>query len=200
MSEVQNSKRCGRCKEEKSLDCFGVVKGKVRSYCRTCHNAQMNTEDLRTEKKCPKCRETKPVTEFNRIGKRFQSQCRPCQQEYSRLKKEEYRQSGHADIYWRGYYEEVRRWQSLLRKHGITKEEYERLEKKQGGLCAICRKKESEIYRGTLLRLAVDHDHKTGKVRGLLCRACNLAIGKFGEDLETLKRAVAYLEASIEST
>lgn len=46
------------------------------------------------------------------------------------------------------------------------------------------------------MSLAVDHDHETGKVRGLLCKSCNLAIGKFKESVEIVRRALAYLENS----
>ena len=66
----------------------------------------------------------------------------------------------------------------------------------QDGKCAICKRKElARAYVTKKVRaLAVDHCHITGNVRGLLCRACNLGIGHFEDNLEFLKEAVKYLE------
>ena len=83
-----------------------------------------------------------------------------------------------------------------MRVFGITQQEYDMMLKEQGGFCAICRGPETQMYRGFLMSLAVDHDHETGKVRGLLCKSCNLAIGKFKEDVDIVRRALAYLESS----
>lgn len=68
-------------------------------------------------------------------------------------------------------------------KHGITTEEYEALQEKQGGKCAICWNPAR----------VVDHDHRTNKIRGLLCGSCNTGLGKLGDDIEGLKRAMKYL-------
>jgi hypothetical protein len=75
------------------------------------------------------------------------------------------------------------------RKYGISEEEYKILYKAQGGRCAICRR-----ATGATRRLAVDHDHKTGKVRGLLCGPCNNTLGLIArDDPEVFDRAAAYL-------
>ena len=71
---------------------------------------------------------------------------------------------------------------------GLTLEEYRELLRRQNGVCAICKRDDS---RGSL---AVDHCHKTGLVRGLLCRSCNTSLGKMNDDPELLRRAIAYLE------
>lgn len=68
--------------------------------------------------------------------------------------------------------------------YGISRAEWERLLQEQGGRCAVCFREAP---------LAVDHCHKTGKVRGLLCRSCNCAIGLFHEDTERMAQAVTYL-------
>lgn len=67
----------------------------------------------------------------------------------------------------------------------------------QGYVCAICLQPEREVdYRtGNVKALAVDHDHTTGQVRGLLCFLCNTAIGKLGHSAVRLRRAAAYMEA-----
>ena len=80
--------------------------------------------------------------------------------------------------------------ESNLRKYGITIEDYERRLVEQDGKCAICGEPTSEGGE----RLAVDHDHETGKIRALLCRRCNSVIG-FIEESAALARLVAgYLE------
>ena len=76
----------------------------------------------------------------------------------------------------------------------ITVDEYERIEAQQDNKCAICKKEEIRKCKGTLLRLAVDHNHKTGKVRGLLCRRCNQTLGNVEESIMVLKQMIEYLQ------
>lgn len=79
-------------------------------------------------------------------------------------------------------------------KYGITKDEYDNLWVSQEGKCAICHKEEaSRSPLGRTIMLAVDHDHKTGKVRGLLCKSCNVGVGKFFDRIDILKFAISYL-------
>lgn len=77
-----------------------------------------------------------------------------------------------------------------LSRLGTTPEEFDRLYELQGRTCALCDKPEETDKR----RLAVDHDHKTGKVRGLLCFAHNTMIGKAGDDPTLLRLAAKYVE------
>lgn len=77
-----------------------------------------------------------------------------------------------------------------LKKYGLTIEEYDRLLVSQNGVCAICRKTDSTH------RLCVDHDHITGKVRGLLCGKCNRGIGCLGDNSMQLRMAADYIEKS----
>jgi hypothetical protein len=80
-------------------------------------------------------------------------------------------------------------------KYGINLIQYEKLFEEHKGLCAICNKPSQRVNKnGELKRLAVDHDHKTGKVRGLLCFDCNTGLGKFGDDVEMLSKALSYLK------
>ena len=74
----------------------------------------------------------------------------------------------------------------LRRPYGITEEHYDRMLAEQGGLCAICRDRPAEH---------VDHDHKTGRVRGLLCFNCNQALGNFTDRTDFMLGAIAYLNA-----
>lgn len=117
-------------------------------------------------KKCSKCQAVKSLSEFWRDASRFDGyhyRCATCQHR-------------HEKSY------------QLQKAYGITLEEYDRLLTAQGNVCAICNGKQ----QGTR-SLAVDHDHTTGEVRGLLCHNCNRAIGLFADDPDRLLTAVNYL-------
>lgn len=75
----------------------------------------------------------------------------------------------------------------LKARYGITIEERDRMAEEQDGSCAICDRRSGN---GDLV---VDHDHASGRVRGLLCHNCNLSLGKFKDNPEWLKKALAYL-------
>lgn len=78
----------------------------------------------------------------------------------------------------------------IFKTYGITSEQYASLLRYQGGKCFICQR-----ATGKRRRLAVDHDHKTGKVRGLLCNPCNRdVLGHLRDSVAALERAVTYLK------
>jgi hypothetical protein len=81
----------------------------------------------------------------------------------------------------------------LKERYNITVEEYNNLLKHQKSKCSICQKEETRILYGVISKLSVDHDHKTGKVRGLLCCRCNRTIGLVKEDVLILKYMIKYL-------
>jgi hypothetical protein len=76
----------------------------------------------------------------------------------------------------------------LKRIYGLSTEEFDALLVAQGYVCAICQQNDN-LGR----QLSVDHDHKTGKIRGLLCGMCNRAIGFLRDDPALLRRAIEYL-------
>jgi len=80
------------------------------------------------------------------------------------------------------------------RRFGITRAEYADLFHAQNGVCAICEKPETEKRGGKVKTLAVDHNHSTGEIRGLLCVACNTGIGKLKDDRNILLSAIRYLD------
>lgn len=138
------------------------------------------------------CGRTLPLGEFprrpeNRLG--VAKKCKKCWSEYSR----EWNKKN-PDKYVNSH---------LQRNYGITLDDYNVILASQHGVCAIC----GEIpegprnqRRGAHLifkaRLVVDHDHATGKVRGLLCSTCNTGIGALKDDPATIRSALAYLERS----
>lgn len=87
---------------------------------------------------------------------------------------------------------EIKKNSHLMYDFGITLEDYNNLLVKQDYKCAICG---SKLPKNSKTKhLVVDHDHKTGKVRGLLCQCCNFGLGQFGDSIENLKNAIKYLE------
>lgn len=78
-----------------------------------------------------------------------------------------------------------------LRMYGLTPRKYAVMLELQGGVCAICR-----CACKTGRNLAVDHDHDTGVVRGLLCNDCNNGLGRFADDTERLEAAINYLKST----
>ena len=99
---------------------------------------------------------------------------------------------------WRKKNAEASKNWDLRKNFGISYDKYKQLVEEQGGVCAICKQKETFLHHmtKTVANLAVDHCHKTGKIRGLLCHKCNHGLGKFGDDPALLRLAAAYLEAN----
>ena len=79
----------------------------------------------------------------------------------------------------------------LKRRYNVDAVQVEWLKLQQGGVCAICRKNEP---------VHVDHDHLTGRVRGILCFNCNRGLGKLGDDADLLRKALDYLQTYASST
>ncbi len=84
----------------------------------------------------------------------------------------------------------------LKRSFGITWEQYQALLKSQDDVCAICKGSETvfDPNQSKIRDLALDHDHTTGRIRGLLCQACNQGLGNFRDNIDRLLTAAEYLE------
>lgn len=83
----------------------------------------------------------------------------------------------------------------LLKFDSLTREQYQEMFLAQKNKCAICKQPETRINRsGDTCKLAVDHCHKTLKIRALLCHACNTGIGKFEDNIALLQKAIEYLK------
>lgn len=83
----------------------------------------------------------------------------------------------------------------LRRNYGITLEWYREQLSKQNNVCAICKQPEKAVIRGKVISMPVDHCHKTGKPRGLLCTKCNRGLGLFSDNVDVLKAAISYLNS-----
>lgn len=80
------------------------------------------------------------------------------------------------------------------KSYGITIEDYDIMSESQGHVCAICGNAETAKNQYGIKRLAVDHCHQSGTVRGLLCADCNRALGMFRDNPNLLRKAADYLE------
>lgn len=116
---------------------------------------------------------------FILVGRYTNGHCKECTREYKRKK---YKENP-----------DYRRDMKIRWRYGITVEDYNRLFKEQNGSCAICGVHQSQLPQ----RLDIDHDHSSKKVRGLLCRRCNRAIGEFKDNVEILSKAIEYLKGKV---
>lgn len=133
------------------------------------------------KKPCTRCGQTKPFSEFNRHNKTrdgLRPDCRDCQRARDRELNTPERLAAMA---------------ARVRdtKHGLEPGQYDAMLEAQGGKCAICGTTQCSTGRS----LAVDHDHKTGAIRALLCAECNGAIGMLGDNPELCRTAASYLES-----
>ena len=141
-------------------------------------------------RKCTGCEEEKPVSGFSVRGRRdgqllYRSRCKECQ-------------ATQARGWYHGNKEQARattRSRNLRKDFGLTENEYAALLEKQNGVCAICDQPERAHRNGVPNRLSVDHCHRTGAIRGLLCHACNRALGLFDDNIERMESAFRYLTA-----
>ena len=81
-----------------------------------------------------------------------------------------------------------------LRRLGMTVKQYNALLRKQNFQCGICKTFDPGKNQFGNIRFAIDHDHKTGRIRGLLCQSCNHLLGKAHDSVELLQSAIEYLQ------
>lgn len=146
-------------------------------------------------KLCRKCGETKPLEDFHKDRKSKDGHCFYCKECNKRKTREHYRDNvdkvAEKERGRRRAKSGEYRDYNYRSKYGITLEDYNRMFEEQGGVCATCGQPES---RAATDSLAVDHDHETGKVRGLLCSNCNRSLGLLKENIGTLQNLIAYLQ------
>lgn len=147
-------------------------------------------ELVQESRRCTKCLQDKPAGEFYKANARGGkvAWCKPCTATYYR----EYWRKRNAEGRKRVRTHDHHRRKCLKRKYGITVDEYNRLFTEQGGVCCICGSAEAGNPYGVL---CVEHDHATGKVRGLVCQPCNFAIGWYEQlkDHPHLEKIMAHV-------
>ena len=139
---------------------------------------------------CTKCRQTKLPTEMS-VDKRrrggLSSWCKDCRKVSSRTwaKNNPEKVQLRQELRPPKPYAKARNY-LLKHRYGLLQDDYSKMLAQQNGACAIClRSKDYDLY--------VDHCHTTNKVRGLLCASCNSILGKVNDDVDTLNRAIQYL-------
>lgn len=153
---------------------------------------------VRTEYVCCSCKVLKPIEQFPLNKTSYNNgrsyRCYECNREAVKKSYKKHREKTlirTRERYYRTPREKInksyRKW-ILSSKFGISIDEYNNLLEIQNGVCAICKNFNKEK------NLAVDHDHETGKIRGLLCSRCNLGIGQFNDNIQLLSDAISYLE------
>ncbi len=124
----------------------------------------------------------KPISSFQNKGHSYFTNCKTCRNAWAR----KYRKTDAG--------KKSTLKARLQQRYKMTLEEYDALWEKQYGTCAICKQQEVvKCESGAIRRLCVDHDHKTGKVRALLCQKCNKALGYVSDDINQLINLVEYL-------
>ena len=138
---------------------------------------------------CTKCKKEKLVSEFYKSKDHkggFYTACKECAKQYQLNHKEKLKKQ--CKDWYKKNKNKVRN-NALLRNYGITLDNYNDMFMNQRGCCAICGKHQAE----STLSLSVDHSHKSGEIRGLLCGKCNHALGNVNEDTDILLSMVDYL-------
>ena len=166
-------KRCIHCKEEKLTSQFNKsasCKDALTPACKECLRIQRKQRESKhivaTEKTCIVCDSLQPASRF--------VPNKSCKDGLN------------------GWCKTCTKDKDLQRKYGITLVQYSSLLLKQSYRCAICGTKDPLGPSGEFV---VDHCHGTGKIRGLLCNHCNTGLGKLGDTVESLNKAIRYLSS-----
>jgi len=170
-------KKCTKCntlKKNTEFSYHKVTKDNLYNQCKLCRQIQRRIRELERpesdftgNKICKRCKQNKPKVNFTTNKSTKDGLNSSCKQ--------------------------CIKDSSLLKKYGISLNGYNALLKSQGFRCALCGTNKPLGVSGMFV---VDHCHKTGVVRGLLCNHCNTGLGKLGDNVETLQRAVDYLKLS----
>jgi hypothetical protein len=141
-------------------------------------------------KKCTKCGTIKEATDF--YAK--ETRCKACVNEIRRAKYAENPEKFIARVSkFRTENPEKIRDTKLKQAYGVGIEYFDAKLKEQGNVCAGCGRNVKSVWRGKVVQMALDHCHKTGEPRGVLCIKCNRALGLLEESVETMKRLVDYV-------
>lgn len=178
-------KICCRCKIEKSIDLFPRNKrlsdGRD-TRCSSCNSiSSKNYRNLNLEK-------TRAST--RRWYYANKSHVRDVQKRWGKNNPDKIKA---AQKRYKESHPNYRTFKDIKRNFGIDVSEYFKILNSQNGVCLICNRPERRKLFGKITRLAIDHNHKTGKVRGLLCSNCNRALGLLEENLVFIDQMKKYI-------
>jgi hypothetical protein len=149
------------------------------TFCRKCGSTERNLNGKRGSTRCAACDRARHPLRHNQcidcgaIGKGYKKRCPECRARVEQI-------AGNAGRHER----------NLCAKYGMTPADWQAMYDAQRGLCAVC--------HTTRSLLSVDHDHLSGKPRGLLCFQCNSGLGQFKDDLQLCLNAILYLRRTIQ--
>lgn len=210
-------KTCTTCQVAKPLEAFHKQQGGAHRKAAACIEcraayakrrraavtaANLGHRPTVGDKLCRGCNRTLPVLQFN-VGRTnkdgLQNRCRECMAAHLRAKYAEDPEAKLAQNRQRVLDDPeqeriMRRRNRIRRIYRVSGDWYDETLAAQGGRCAICGTTDPGVVRGGHLSIfRVDHCHKTGAVRGLLCHPCNAGIGLLGDDPQRIDQAAAYL-------
>jgi len=148
-------------------------------------------------KNCSKCAKSLPLTEFypnSRSADKLMYSCKSCQKESNKnwMSKNKDRRRKYEQEYDFLFRKRIKKAKTARHiAYGLSDEEFKEINALQENtVCAICQ---------TYGKLQIDHDHKTGKVRGLLCMSCNVMLGNARDNKDILARGIMYLNCNYSS-
>lgn len=172
----------------------GVTDRNSRGVCIPCDRAnhKARRQALKGVAALPGSARTRPCVKCSNVERNGRGDCIPCSKAYQK----EWFQNHSHKAYKAGYKKE---WlaanpdrsrefdlQVRVSRYGLTIDQYRQMCDRQSGLCCICAR---PFGRG-----CIDHDHDTGRVRGILCHTCNVGLGQFQDNPMLLARAIQYLK------
>ena len=175
---------CKKCEVSKDITEFRITKKSGqgrRGVCKACEYGHEPHKKPTVEKTCTICGEVKSIDNFSIINKEKnyrQGECRQCKNKHQTDKRQ-------------GTMQETKRTKKkrLKSKYNLSIEQYSEMIILQDSKCKIC----NNHIDDNKSKVCVDHNHTTGKVRGLLCNHCNSMLGFAKDNIETLKEAIVYL-------
>jgi len=166
---IPNIKRCYKCKLKKKFTEFHKNRGNrdgLVSICKSCKSEYVRRPEVKS-------------VALMRQRERYKN---PKIKETNRIKSEQFRKSENGKKYIFNHY--------LKYNYGIDSQKYMEMFESQSGCCAICKRHQSHFKK----RLALDHNHKTGAIRELLCKPCNTSLGNVEEDINRILAMIKYLK------
>lgn len=178
------TKTCSVCRNRKSVIEFYKNKSYADGYSKMCKSCNLEYDRQRIanhtgpatrgNKICTQCKQEKPVSEYNkrlRSKDGLRNNCKDCDHKSEhRYRKQNPSQAALA---------------AIRQKYGLQEHAYKEMLEKHNYQCDICESK---------TRLCIDHCHKTGKIRGILCGKCNSGIGLLNDNIADLEKAIRYLK------
>jgi Recombination endonuclease VII len=179
-------KRCARCQLVLPTHSFtrdGGARDSLSLRCRKCQKEafQQRRTTIATHKVCADCGQRKSASEFSKFSRSsdgLYSYCKFCR----KVRRRKYENTPEQ--------RQKARERAIRRRYSIEPEDHRLLLRRSSGRCDVCR----ELLADNTKFIHVDHDHETGRIRGILCHGCNAGIGHFREDPTFLRAAIKYLE------